>query len=1661
MRRYWPILILAPMLCLAQPGPWWAYGFGGPADDRFTAVAKGPGDTLYACGTFSGLMSMFGEQYFAVGVTDVFLVKLDTAGTVYWVATAGGPGVDRATDLAVDASGNIVVVGQFSGSFTAGAQTLASNGPSQDIFISKWAPTGEVLWARAAGSAGNTDLAEQVALDEPGNIYVAGQFSGAALFGGLSITSTFDPQTSTLGDDVFLAKYTAAGDASWVKKGAAIHQDQALGLAVDAVGNSWLAGQFSDVMTFDQPHPNAISNAGFVAAFDPSGAEQWFRRIGGGGSVVVGDLAFDAGMLWLGGSQSGNNIVFGNTNTAIASAFPFSAFALAFNAQGEVAAQRTVGSDHPIEARGIDARAGEVVLVGNFECQALELSLISGGDGLLLSWGPENGWICTLDQLDGLSITYAQVLVDHDAMDLRAVLFGEENILVAAGEFSNELSIPGIEGRLRALPGDSLVMIGPGSSTAACGDTTYYDVAVLRARGVVDGFIMKGFIRDRRPLDIFARPECEFGLHTVFDAAAGVSTCEVPGYEASFCGDASASASFDYDYGPTPFFLWNTGETTSGITVSTPGTYSATGHVGPGCFSGTDQVSIGLCDPVNMAGISDDQGVNFQDTLPETVVVCDPQQVTLTAGPVPGISFSWYSPEQGTSTDSTVTAEGDGAWYLTTTNADGCAAITTIQLTYLPSDTLVDVQMQQSLAFPQDTDGNDTITICAADGVIAQLSVELWLNGLQVGSPGTFIMSDTVFVNGTPADLGPFNMAGQPKLISTVYSGDGWYVYNSLMHITDGPCNDHFANDLWSDSIYVVGLGGGISQVDILGSIFLCSGQSVTLTAVANIPGSFEWAAENGGIIGPVDGTTLTLVVEGPVQVIFTPEDTSACTQGDVDTHSTSLVQAPTITMDPVDGLVCPGDPVELTVGGVNATYEWFGPGGPIAQSGATAFVLDPGTYFCVANTVEGCAYATALQTVSLYNTPYLEIAPQPVLCAGGSVVVSVQPGQGGEYAWSPPLSGNTSTQVITAPGTYSVSVTRCGIVTPLSFTITQSDPTASIVDEGPFAICPQDSVMLQAAPGLIAYVWQPGNLTGQQVYATAEGNYTLIGFDVYGCADTAWSAVVEVYDFLEPLIAAADTACADEATIATATGSGTFTWFADAGLQQPIGTGSPVTLGPFPETTTVYVTQTDATCTSWPIPVEAAVVPVGIPVSISGDTIVCIGTDLILHAAPVLDLVWDTPLGAFTGTTVTVPDVGTDASGLWTVTASLSDCAVGSWAVQVLVPDPQVAILDPGPFEICPEDSVALQATPGLASYLWSPGQLQGQIAYAQDTGHFSVVGTDVYGCTDTAGTVVVNGFFYTLALSATADAVCAGDTAIAIATGSGTITWYADPGTTQVLGQGSEWHLPGIAGPVTLYVTQAEAQCTSNPLAVPVVVIPLPPLPQILGDNTLCNGEPLQLIVSPLYAPQWSTPDGTIIGSLVSVDYATSALNGIYSVFYTIDGCPGPVASTTVSVVPLPLVDLGLPVTLCIGETTTVDAGPALTWLWSTGNTSQTITTGVPGTYWVTILEAGGCTDTDSLLITQDDCEVDIPNFITPNGDGVNEVLTLSSPSTEPLTLEIFNRWGQLLYSRSALVVQWDGRNAFSGEEVPEGVYYYVLTARLVNGEPLVRTGYLHVIR
>ncbi len=1089
MRGLWPILLVLSLMAAAQPGPYWAHGYGSIGDDRFTAIARGPGTSMYACGTFSGNMVYPGGSVAAIGVTDIFVVCLDTAGQVEWIRTGGGPGPDRATDLAVGDDGSVTVTGQFSGSMSLSGSNLVGNGPSQDIFLARYTAAGVLSWARAAGSPENADIGEQVSVDAAGNAYVAGEYSHTAVFGTLSTSSALDPQLQAPGTDVFVAKYSTTGTPMWVQGGASPSSDEALGLAADAAGNCWLAGRFSQDITFDLPHANTLNNAGFLVKFNTEGEEQLFRRIGGGSAIRVGDLCFAGDTLWLAGSQSGNNLVFTTPPVPLASGYPHSAFTAAFSQSGVLVAQRSLGSDHIIEAKAIDVRGNEVLLGGTFVCQALELSEESGGDGLFISWGTSNGWVAALRRSD-LEVRYAQMVADHQSMDMRGVAFDVGQRIYGVGEYNGNLVIPTLEGRMRALPGDSLFSIGPNGIETGCGDTTYYDAAQLQTRGVLDGFLLRGFIRQRRTMDIFQRDLCELDLPLVFEVGpASPANCIDPDHDASFCGMGSVAGAFNYSYGPEAQIVWNTGSATGAIEVFMPGIYSATGSIGEGCFSGSGSVDVGICEPPPAPGITDSELVNEQDSVCQGLVSCAPVQISLTAGPIPGSSFNWTSvPGDTIIHDTSFVVPYSARWFLTVFNDAGCANQSFVDVSYLNSDTLQNATFSQVITFPQDVDGDDTITLCSFESIDAWLIGDIAVNGQQLVSNGSFQVFDTVFCNQTGyVDVGGFNLQDPYKPILSSFFSNGWYIFTYRLSITDNPCQDHWAGATIQDSIYVIGIPAGNSSVDIFGSIFICSGDTVSLVAQANGPGTFHWSAQNGGIVGSDTTNSLLLTQPGLIQVVFTPQDTSACVAEDVDQHSVQYVPPPAIEMVPADGLVCPGNTVQLSVTDATGNYTWYGPSGPLPFFTSTIQVQDPGTYFCVVSTFQGCVYATALRTVIQYTTPYIAVFPQPVLCEGGSVQVAVQSQSTAQVTWAAPLSGNTLSQTITAPGTYSCSVFQCGEVTPLTFTITQSSVSVDILDPGSFQICPGDSVQLVASPGLVAYVWQPGDLIGSEVQTGVE----------------------------------------------------------------------------------------------------------------------------------------------------------------------------------------------------------------------------------------------------------------------------------------------------------------------------------------------------------------------------------------------------------------------------------------------------------------------------------------------------------------------------------------------------------------------------------------------
>jgi len=129
-------------------------------------------------------------------------------------------------------------------------------------------------------------------------------------------------------------------------------------------------------------------------------------------------------------------------------------------------------------------------------------------------------------------------------------------------------------------------------------------------------------------------------------------------------------------------------------------------------------------------------------------------------------------------------------------------------------------------------------------------------------------------------------------------------------------------------------------------------------------------------------------------------------------------------------------------------------------------------------------------------------------------------------------------------------------------------------------------------------------------------------------------------------------------------------------------------------------------------------------------------------------------------------------------------------------------------------------------------------------------------------------------------------------------------------------------------------------------------------------------------------------------------------------------------------------------------------LSLLWSTGDvgTVTTVPIQTSGTYTVTATDDCGRVASAAVQVTVD-CDVIIPNVITPNGDGYNDVWFIEGINYSLNTLRVFNRWGQMVYETT------NYRNTWSGDDLPDGTYYYELTVSRKKDEPY--TGHLTILR
>jgi gliding motility-associated-like protein len=374
----------------------------------------------------------------------------------------------------------------------------------------------------------------------------------------------------------------------------------------------------------------------------------------------------------------------------------------------------------------------------------------------------------------------------------------------------------------------------------------------------------------------------------------------------------------------------------------------------------------------------------------------------------------------------------------------------------------------------------------------------------------------------------------------------------------------------------------------------------------------------------------------------------------------------------------------------------------------------------------------------------------------------------------------------------------------------------------------------------------------------------------------------------------------------------------------------------------------------------------------------------------------------------------------------------------------------------VCDGDSINVFVTSPVANGVqWDPplsGTSMLQVISAP-----GIYSCTVYFCNDSVDLAIelISSLAEAILLTPGPVGLCAGDTA-----------------QLSVVANGIDYDwIPGNIGGSTIEISSAgqyqvvvtdPAGCTDTSAVVYVTVDSIT-TPLSNGYVVACGNEPIWLSAGVNGTVNWySGPDTSLFlstGDSLLIEYSESDTS-VYVGQYVGQCFDGPV-QITVDFTENP-VQLGNDTVICNGEVLQLGVSSDLTNIqWSTGSVTAAITVTNSNSYTVMATDTTGCTWTDTIQVAILDCMDDIPTVITPNGDGQNDVIQFDAGENGIAKVEVYNRWGQLVFVQESQVVTWNGRSGFTGELLSEGVYFLVIGIESDSNGVYSLKSYVHLFR
>ncbi|MDF2437317.1 MAG: hypothetical protein K0Q95_1693 [Bacteroidota bacterium] len=828
---------------------------------------------------------------------------------------------------------------------------------------------------------------------------------------------------------------------------------------------------------------------------------------------------------------------------------------------------------------------------------------------------------------------------------------------------------------------------------------------------------------------------------------------------------------------------------------------------------------------------------------------------------------------------------------------------------------------------------------------------------------------------------------------------------------------------------------------------------------------SYAWT----GPAGPIAGNTSVVsgLCSGTYTVTIT--DFNGCTKVDsfVVNQSTPLTVAASATNISCSNTCSGMAYVTISSGTPPFNIQWNDPSG---QTNDTAVSLCAGVYTATITDFNGCITTAS---VTILSTPAVAINATVTsancgVCDGAAIAAPTGGTAPYTLLWSNGQSGLNATDL--CAGLYTVNVTdSAGCVSSFGVPVSNTNgPTSLAITSTNIACNNQNTgavtgVTPTGGTAPYTYLWIQGGQTTPTLNGLSAGPYYVEVTDANGCSITDSVLITEASPIIaNQVVNAATCGMSDGSiTVSASGGSGTYTYLWNTGPVTP--TISNLSAGVY----SVQITDVVTGC------VKNVVIPVN---NFNGPAITMSSTNVSCNAA-------------CNGTATVTP--GGLTSYLWNdvsaqTTAVATGLCPGDYAVVVTGSNGcssvgTVTITEPpvigfsianavNPF--CNGDttgSITVVPSGGTLSYsyAWTPSGGSSSTASNLSAGSYTVTVTDALGCTATQSTTLTQTNALTIGSVITnpsCSSLSDGSIDVTVSGGTTTYTYQWSVGSAATTEDLSNI----AAGTYIIDVTDGNG-CT---IADTSILVPLQSVFVSAGnDTTFCQNGSITLSATSTTATsyQWFDLAGNSAGNTSSVSVTPPAGSSTYYVIA--DNGTGCTANDTIILTSnvLPQVNAGTDVTIVVGASTTIGGNPttasgnSILWNPLPGLDNATVanpvaTPPVTTTYVVTVTTLEGCTASDSVVVTVLPTII-IPDGISPNADGDNDEWIIDGIELFPnCVVEVYNRWGELLFQSVGYKERWKG--TYKGKDLPVGSYYYVIDLK-DEKFPDVYTGPITILR